>query len=143
MLKKGPRLGRGEECCAHGVARKGQAAGRRRLGAAGRMPPHLSCARPAEEPEPGPKASLVLVQDSFRKSNLFFTVISHLLVQDLCLQGSYNLLLCPPETWRTRINSKNIRTLVPILETVPQAHTWKGLLSTFSTAFCIAREGIK
>lgn len=45
---------------------------------------------------------------------------------------------------RTPINYENTRTLIPILEAVPQAHNWKEcLLFTFSATFYIVHESTK
>lgn len=80
MPKKGPGLGGGEEASAGGVARKGQATGRRRLGTAGRMSLTWSSSLGpglGREPGLGLQSSLGLVQDALRKSRLFFRGMSH------------------------------------------------------------------
>lgn len=67
-------------CCQE---KPGQAAGRRRLGTAGRMSLTWSSSLGpglAGEPGPGLQSSLGLVQDALRKSSLFFRGTSHLLV---------------------------------------------------------------
>lgn len=88
-----------------GLAREARLLAGGDWGQLGGCPGHLelsSWARPEGEPGMGPKASV-----AGRKSNLVFTIISHLLVQDfLCRQGSHNLLSYPLEKWRTRMDNE-------------------------------------